>query len=203
MNVSRYALLALGIFACATAACGGKGAYAPAMSTQLRDQMQSSVGASTGCPPPYGTYGKIYVILTDAGNVKNGTFTPMLGSAVFERASYSLGSSPPPTIPPHPPIYVYRGTYKDIHGGVVDSVGCAVLVTTQSGQPLIPGGNANANDSEAPTFMHGTSSAHVAQVGAVTALTITKLSATGGHGSYKLSDGSTGTITFTLRQTVP
>ncbi len=56
---------------------------------------------------------------------------------------------------------------------------------------------------EAPTFMHGTSAANVIQVGGVAALAITNLSASGGHGTYKLRDGSTGTITFTLRQTVP
>ena len=190
-------LIALGAMAFALAACGGNGA-AP-ITSDVQSEIEST---GKGCPPPLETYGEAYVVITDTGNVKNGTFTPILNHSVWERVIFVQGSSPPPTIPPHPAIFVYRGTYNNLFKGVT-STGCAVLITSQNGLGIKAFGGANAQDTEAPVFAGGVKVRTLLGVGRVTTLKITSLSATGGHGSYTLSDGSSGTMTFTLRQSIP
>ena len=190
-------LVALCALAFALAACGGR-SVAPITA----DVQSEAASTAKGCPPPIETYGKAYVVITDTGNVKNGTFTPILNHSVWERVIFIQGSSPPPTIPPHPAIYVYRGTYNNLFKGVT-STGCAVLITSQSGLGIKAFGGANAQDTEAPVFTAGVKVRTLLGVGHVTTLKITSLSASGGHGSYSLSDGSSGTMTFTLRQSIP
>jgi hypothetical protein len=106
-----------------------------------------------------------------------------------------------PTSTPSPqPLYVYSGTFTVTHNRTTEPTGCAVLITTQNGAPLL-GQNVNSDVAGSPNLEGSFTSTLVAN-GSVTALSLTNLSANGGNGTFSLSDGSTGTLSFTSRRSV-
>jgi hypothetical protein len=119
----------------------------------------------------------------------------------------------PPTIGPVPTpsgtdYVAYTGAY--ILGGfngsgysVSPTTGCLLLLTTQSGQPIQPGGGFNASGTGTPLFdtFLGVSAVAVAS-GSITTFTITGLGASSGNGTFNLDNGVAGSVTIQSSQIV-
>ncbi len=158
-----------------------------------------------------------YTTIIAQGHVSGTTFTAKIGAAAsfWERMHYVVATPSPkptptpkrtPTPKPSPtptpqPLFFYLGSYVVKHGAVVDTVGCAALIATQNGAS-IKGTAFNGENVDNPEFTKPFHSTFVA-FGTVTKLTITGLSATGGHGTFSLSNGTSGTITLTRRLHFP
>lgn len=213
-------LAALAASAFALASChGANDGYTPSgavlQSVEAKRPLQlSGARLSEANAPPatqckFNTLPGTYVFTYATGNVRNGTFTPApgAGTTVWERyhaESTGMPTPQPTPTPKHPPYYFYLGTYTDKHNGVVDTIACASFLTTQDGSPLPnTNGKYNAEDVNSPTFSHMVKITRILGVGTVTSMKISGLSATGGKGTYVLSDGSTGVIKFTQRISLP
>ena len=210
--------VAVAMSALALASCRGSNvSYTPSTSTLANtqsvssdqsDEMQlptldASIAPFCETAPVPGTYVNIVAI----GNVHDGTFTPAPGlfNGFWVRARYTATASPSPRptrTPAHVPYYFYVGTFTDKHDKVVDTVGCATLVTTQNGSAL-PHIKYNGTNVDGPKFAHNVKAVFLNFPKPVTRLKISNLSASGGIGTYVLSDGSTGVIKFTHRYVLP
>jgi hypothetical protein len=175
----------------------------------------SATPAPTNCPNELipGTYTSI----TAQGHITGTTFTAKIGvgSSIWERFTYVLAKptptptptpkhtpTPKPTPTPTPqPLYFYFGTYIVKHVAKVDTTGCATIIATQNGAN-IKGATYNSINLDHPSFAKPVRSTF-AGLGTVTKLTITGLSASGGKGTFLLSNGFTGTITLTRRVRFP
>jgi hypothetical protein len=139
-----------------------------------------------------------YISIVAPGRMTGATFTPTVGAAVWQRLRYVASSSTPKPRPKSSTStapqrgFVYSGTYTVKRSGSVDTVGCVTLTTATSG----------TNFKAQPKFAKPVRTTMIGS-GSVSKLAITRLSATGGSGSFLLSNGLSGTIKLTARQRTP
>lgn len=205
------AVVALAVSVAALSSCNSM-AFAPAPGDGTPQNAQQSalqfapipnaVPTALCSPEPVpGTYTNLNAF----GSVRGITFT-VNSQSVWERTEYIAGTTTPSPVPvpSHQPVYFYLGTFVLKHAGVTETKGCATLIATQNGSQLqrAPAGS-NAFTTASPRFTHAVKVKSFLGIGKVTILTITRLSSTGGSGTFKLSDGSTGTIVLTRRLSLP
>lgn len=142
-----------------------------------------------------------YIIMNSDGNVKSGAYTSIDGNWAEGKVAPAATPSASPSGEPSPPaqeIYLYVGTY---HLKTSGQTGCAYLVTTVSGEPLMDSHN-NASFAGSPDFTTEFFTMSVTKFGKLVA-TARALSASGGSGTLTLTKGKstydTGTLTFTGR----
>lgn len=142
-----------------------------------------------------------YIIMNSDGNVKHGAYTDIDGNWAEGKVTPAATPSASPSGEPSPPtqeIYVYVGTY---HLKTTGQTGCAYLVTTVSGKPLMDSDD-NASFAGTPDFSTEFYAFSVTKLGKLVA-TASGLSASGGSGTLTLTKGKrtydTGTLTFTGR----
>ena len=144
-----------------------------------------------------------YTTIVAKGRLAGTTFTAASGSSAssWQRQLYVVAtSSPSPKLTKNPKpaaqsLTVYNGTYTVRNAkGLIDTVGCAELLVTQSG------GNVKALT---PSFSKPSRVKQLVASGPIIKLTITGLSKSGGSGTFVLSNKFTGTIKLTSRSIVP
>jgi hypothetical protein len=193
--------------AAALAACHG-GNYTPASDGSaplpMVAHMPGSARLSPRLPDCKAGRAKIpgtYVIMNSDGNVKRGAYASIDGNWFEGKVTPTSTPSASPSGEPSPPtqaIYLYVGTYHLKNSG---QTGCAYLVTTVSGKPLMDSRN-NASFDGTPDFSTEFFAFNVTKFGKLVAAA-SGLSASGGSGrlTLKTRKGTydTGTIAFTGR----
>jgi hypothetical protein len=143
------------------------------------------------------------IIMDSEGDVKNGTYSTIDGSWVEGKVTPTAAPSASPASEPSPPVesvYVYVGTYRLKK---TRQIGCAYLVTSLEGKPLV--GNDNATLTAAPDFSSDSFAFKRTNQGRLIAM-VSGLSASGGSGTLTLKTASggtydTGTLALTTRIT--
>jgi predicted lipoprotein with Yx(FWY)xxD motif len=149
-----------------------------------------------------------YATIISSGNVVSGTYTGIKADSIWITERYvsatpSPTPKPTPTPTPPPPyyVYLYSGTYTTNISTIspTATLGCALLITTQSGKP-IPKTTYNGTAVGAPSFNHYYHTSTVL-TGPISPLTVHNLSSTGGTGSGTLLTSlgaKLGTVSITL-----
>lgn len=147
-------------------------------------------------------------LLAAAGEVRNGRFASSskhddsVWATFYIEQSTSPTPTPAPSSAPLKPYYVYYGSYTLKNG----SSGCALLLTTQHGEPIVKTSNFNAIMAGAPRILVNYTITEI-NAGFAT-ITTGKLSAKGGTGTVilhphakSMADGSSsnGTVTGTIK----
>jgi hypothetical protein len=225
----RTTLLAFVCSAAVLAACQGGSTYAPATAT-MNDAAQGShfraplpapfdkVSAlqpdASGCDAPNMKIPGNYISMAAFGNQKGTTFTSTAGIlSTWTLSKYTKGTKPtpgpsnspttPPTTGPTPKpvqVFYYTGTYTTKKS---KQTGCAILFVTKSHKPIIKGfgsGFGGGNPQFSQPYVNSTETLF----GSLS-LTITGLSASGGHGNavLKTMKGKAyDTATFTLTKRI-
>lgn len=176
-------------------------------SPDLVDRIASAASATCGTTLP--VPGK-YAVLFATGAIKGTTFNANSSASFWDYDSVKAGKKPTPgpstspttgpssTPSPTSPEYIYLGTYTTAKSGH----GCAILLGTVSHKNF-PGTKYNAVGIGSPNVGAKYPVFKIISMGPL-ALTITKLSATGGKGTATLQNSGggsfdTGTVTLTSR----
>lgn len=205
-TVFPKALFGVVASAAVLAACHGAGGYTPvaAASLPMAAHVPGFARVSPRLPDCNAAKAKIpgtYIIMNSDGNVKSGAYSDIDGNWAEGKVTPAATPSASPSGEPSPPtqeIYLYVGTY---HLKTSGQTGCAYLVTTVSGKPLMDSDD-NASFAGTPDFSTEFYTFNVTKIGKLVA-TASGLGASGGSGTLTLTKGKstydTGTLTFTGR----
>ena len=206
----RTTLLAFVCSAAVLAACQGGSTYAPATAT-MNDASQAShfrvslpapfdklaalMPDVSGCDAPNLKIPGTYISMAAFGNQKGATFTSTAGISFWMIEKYSKGTKPTPTpstgptatpttgpTPKPVQVFFYTGTYTTKK---TKQTGCAILFVTKSHKPIIKGFGSGIAGGD-PQFSQPYIKTSKPSVIGNLSLTITGLSASGGHGNAVL-----------------
>ena len=225
----RTTLLAFVCSAAILAACQGGSTYAPATATMNDaaqgshfraplpapfDKLSALQPDDSGCDAPNMKIPGTYISMAAFGSQKGTTFTSTAGISFWMIAKYTKGTKPTatpstgptasPTTGPTPkpvPVFFYTGTYTTKK---TKQTGCALLFVTKSHKPIIKGFGSGIAGGD-PQFSEPYINEGAPSVTGNLSLTITGLSASGGHGNAVLRTmkGKTyDTAVFTLTKRI-